>query len=181
MGQIFCKDPSTEEATKQSALGDTPNGNTNLNGTTGIHDKSIADPDNNSKTIDIHGNPSKNAISSRAAELQQLEERRVERIIAKAGREMVFVGNTREANYYNDQGFAAALAQHLQHTLPPTKTPKKLPPPVPTRDAYKILSRPIPAEPTAELLHQAEAFLETTVVGKEQLFAGCPAIAESLL
>ena len=76
---------------------------------------------------------------------------------------------------------AAALAQHLQHTLPPTKTPKKLPPPVPTRDAYKILSRPIPAEPTAELLHQAEAFLETTVVGKEQLFAGCPAIAESLL
>ena len=53
----------------------------------------------------------------------QEEQARLEMIVSTAGRGMVVVRSTRGSTGYYDQGFAAALAQHLEQT---TEFPEQL-------------------------------------------------------
>jgi hypothetical protein len=64
-----------------------------------------------------------------AALLLREEQARLEMIVSTAGRAMVAVRSTRGSNAYYDQGFAAALGQHLEQTTTfPKKLPRQLPP-----------------------------------------------------
>lgn len=54
----------------------------------------------------------------------QQEQQRLDMIVAAAGRGMISVRSTRGSTGYYDQGFAAALAQHLEQT---TTFPSRLP------------------------------------------------------
>lgn len=68
--------------------------------------------------------------------LLRKEQARQDLIVQAAGRSMVPVRNTRGSNYlYNDQGFGAALAQHLQDTLgeEAMQNPHPLPPAPPSK------------------------------------------------
>lgn len=104
------------------------------------------------------------------------EQDRLERIVLSAGRDMVAIRSTRGGSYYNDQGFAAALAQYLEKTMESVAVTKRLP--RSQGDAlYSILSRPIETYPDT----QAESFLSLALPVKEQLFAGCKPIVENLL
>mmetsp|Transcript_27365 Transcript_27365/g.51324 ORF Transcript_27365/g.51324 Transcript_27365/m.51324 type:complete len:268 (-) Transcript_27365:122-925(-) len=59
----------------------------------------------------------------------QLEQQRLDMIVSTAGRGMVSVRSTRGSTGYYDQGFAAALAQHLEQTTSfPNRLPVALPP-----------------------------------------------------
>jgi hypothetical protein len=66
------------------------------------------------------------------------EQNRLDLVVQAAGRGMVSVRSTRGSTGYYDQGFAAALGQHLEQT---TKFPDQLPirlPPVSSSDAARI-------------------------------------------
>ena len=104
------------------------------------------------------------------------EQDRLERIVLSAGRDMVAIRSTRGGSYYNDQGFAAALAQYLEKTMESVAVDKRLPKSQ-GESLYSILSRPIETFPDAE----AESFLSSALPAKEQLFAGCKPIVENLL
>lgn len=57
------------------------------------------------------------------------EQARLDLLVATTGRDMVAVRSTRGSTGYYDQGFAAALAQHLEQTTEfPNKLPQRLPP-----------------------------------------------------
>lgn len=128
------------------------------------------------------------------------EESRLELLVQTAGRAMVAVHSTRGNNPYYDQGFAAALAQHLEQT---TQFPTQLPPlpnaPSSQHDSSvdARLSQP-PWEdlqlgssgglagcagenPEKYLDRVAESFLDQVVPKKEQLFTKARPIVESLL
>jgi hypothetical protein len=65
------------------------------------------------------------------------EHNRLNMIVSIAGRGMVSVRSTRGSTGYYDQGFAAALAQHLEQTTSfPNRLPVLLPPP--PRDEYDV-------------------------------------------
>mmetsp|Transcript_10097 Transcript_10097/g.19416 ORF Transcript_10097/g.19416 Transcript_10097/m.19416 type:complete len:207 (+) Transcript_10097:81-701(+) len=127
------------------------------------------------------------------------EESRLELLVQNAGRAMVAVHSTRGNNPYYDQGFAAALAQHLEQT---TKFPTQLPPLPSTPDnnsssVYARLSQPTWEDlqlgsqgglagctgenPEKYLDRVAESFLDQVVPKKEQLFTKVKPIVESLL
>jgi hypothetical protein len=58
----------------------------------------------------------------------QQEQQRLDMIVAAAGRGMISVRSTRGSTGYYDQGFAAALAQHLEQTTSfPSSLPVSLP------------------------------------------------------
>jgi hypothetical protein len=58
------------------------------------------------------------------------EQTRLDLIVSAAGRGMIAVRSTRGSTGYYDQGFAAALAQHLEQTTQfPNELPIRLPPP----------------------------------------------------
>jgi hypothetical protein len=60
---------------------------------------------------------------------QREEQNRLELIVQMAGRGMVSVRSTRGSTGYYDQGFAAALGQHLEQTTKfPDTLPIRLPP-----------------------------------------------------
>jgi hypothetical protein len=125
------------------------------------------------------------------------EELRLEGLVQTAGRAMVAVRSTRGSNPYYDQGFASALAQHLEQT---TDFPALAPtlPAVPTQGtAYSRLSQPAWEDlllgtkgglagcagenPEKYLDHVAEFFLDQVVPKKEQVFTKAQPIVESLL
>mmetsp|Transcript_11230 Transcript_11230/g.14786 ORF Transcript_11230/g.14786 Transcript_11230/m.14786 type:complete len:203 (-) Transcript_11230:188-796(-) len=127
----------------------------------------------------------------------RLEQTRLDMIVQAAGRRMVAVRSTRGSNAYYDQGFAAALSQHLEQT---TKFRKHLDHPLPNphqSPVYDRLSQPAWAgiqmgakEGTAGLAGEsphvffdrvAESVLEEVVPKKERLFAGVEPMVESLL
>uniref|UniRef100_A0A7S1UNZ4 Uncharacterized protein n=1 Tax=Grammatophora oceanica TaxID=210454 RepID=A0A7S1UNZ4_9STRA len=114
----------------------------------------------------------------RELELRE-EQARLERIVQVAGREMVAVRSNRGGPYYNDQGFAAALAQHLEQTLSDVVPTSKLPAaPSDSSSVYAILSRPVTE---TRMDPRADAFLEESISTKEHLFAGCEPMVENLL
>jgi hypothetical protein len=70
------------------------------------------------------------ANAAAAALLLRQEQARLEMIVQAAGRGMVAVRSTRGSNAYYDQGFAAALGQHLEQTttFPQHVVSRQLPP-----------------------------------------------------
>jgi len=127
------------------------------------------------------------------------EESRLEALVQNAGRAMVAVHSTRGSNPYYDQGFAAALAQHLEQTTK-FSIPSPTLPQVPVSDTssvYGRLSQPAWEDlqlgsqdglagcagenPEKYLDHVAESFLDQVVPKKEQLFTKVKPIVESLL
>lgn len=125
------------------------------------------------------------------------EESRLELLVQTAGRAMVAVRSTRGSNPYYDQGFAAALAQHLEQT---TKFPTQVPPLPKTPSNSSVYDRLSQntwhdlelghkgglagcagENPEKYLDRVAESFLDRVVPKKEQLFSKSKPIVESLL
>lgn len=130
--------------------------------------------------------------SEEGEQLKQLREEhaRLDMIVATAGRGMVAVRSTRGSTGYYDQGFAAALAQHLEQTTQfPETLPVKLPKPSTQDSIYNKLNQPITLhlptkvgeDPHRYMDNIAESLLETVVPAKQQLFARVNPIVESLL
>jgi len=142
-----------------------------------------------------------NNNNSNANITREKEEARLQLVVSTAGRDMVSIQSTRGATFYHDQGFAAALSQHLQQTLPATTSRPDLPSFVSssssssatiTRNKKKnnnnntptnnnllsVLSQSIPVDNGG--LWAMEIVNEATIT-KEQLFAKCPQIVENLL
>lgn len=130
-------------------------------------------------------------------EAQRLEQVKLDMIVQAAGRRMVAVRSTRGTTAYYDQGFAAALSQHLEQT---TKFNEQMEYPLPAPHSSPVrerLSQPVRGitlgkeEETSKLaggrLHEifdavvAKPLLEELVPNKGQLFAGVEPMVESLL
>jgi hypothetical protein len=162
---------------------------------------SVVDPE----LVDTpHAEPPTSAAPTAASAPSSLEEAafreeelRLEGLVQTAGRAMVAVRSTRGSNPYYDQGFASALAQHLEQT---TEFPALAPnlPAMPTQGTvYSRLSQPAWEDlilgtkgglagcagenPEKYLDHVAESFLDQVVPKKEQIFAKAQPIVESLL
>ena len=110
---------------------------------------------------------------------------------------MVSVRSTRGSTPYYDQGFAAALHQHLEQTTKFPPVSNQLPPASQT-SVYSRLSKPMWQDillgtqdnglaglagenPYTYIDHGAEAFLDKVQVKKERLFSGTNPMVESLL
>jgi hypothetical protein len=147
-----------------------------------------------------------NAISAaeQAKENERLqalreEQARLELIVQATGRGMVAVRSTRGSTGYYDQGFAAALAQHLEQTTQfPATLPISLPPAHPTESIHARLAQPqwegialgtkggglagcAGENPNTYMNHVAESYLDATIPKKERLFRGIGPIVENLL
>ena len=147
-----------------------------------------------------------NAISAaeQAKENERLqalreEQARLELIVQATGRGMVAVRSTRGSTGYYDQGFAAALAQHLEQTTQfPATLPISLPPAHPVDSIYARLAQPqwegialgtkggglagcAGENPNTYMNHVAESYLDATIPKKERLFRGIGPIVENLL
>jgi hypothetical protein len=127
------------------------------------------------------------------------EQARLELIVQATGRGMVAVRSTRGSTGYYDQGFAAALAQHLEQTTQfPATLPVSLPPAHPTDSIYARLAQPqwegialgtkggglagcAGENPNTYMNHVAESYLDATIPKKERLFRGIGPIVENLL
>lgn len=118
------------------------------------------------------------------------EQARLDVIVAMAGRGMVAVRSTRGSTGYYDQGFAAALAAHLEQTTQfPENLPVKLPHFSNEDSLYSILNSPmtvhlpnkVAEDPNRYMDSVAEPLLETVLPAKQQLFARVNPIVESLM
>lgn len=114
-------------------------------------------------------------------------------IVQATGRSMVSIHTRRtDRHYYSDQGFAAALAQHLQERMPPAdKVTGTLPPAAATHMSKELLSCNEPlnnnnkrrnwSSSSSYLDQVSEAILERAVPKPERLFAKAPPMMENLL
>ena len=126
------------------------------------------------------------------------EQARLEMIVSTAGRGMVSVRSTRGSTGYYDQGFAAALAQHLEQTTQfPDKLEVRLPPPSSSSTIYSKLNQPQwegialgtggglagcgGEDPMRYMDNVAESLLDSVVPAKQQLFAGVNPMVENLM
>jgi len=94
---------------------------------------------------ELPGSSNNNSANNAAneAELQAVreEQNRLDLIVQMAGRGMVSVRSTRGSTGYYDQGFAAALGQHLEQTMTfPDELPIRLPP---------VTTKATPTNPTS--------------------------------
>ena len=140
------------------------------------------------------------AAEQRAAEERFREEQaRLELIVQATGRGMVPVRSQRGSTGYYDQGFAAALAQHLEQTTQfPEMLEQALPPPPPpvsggssSSSVYARLAQPEwegialgnkdGENPVTYMDHIAELCLDAAIPKKERLFANVEPIMENLL
>lgn len=109
------------------------------------------------------------------------EQARLDMIVTAAGRGMVAVRSTRGSTGYYDQGFAAALAQHLEQTTTfPETLQLELPKPSTAESLYNRLSQE-PATANPPIDNVAETLLDTIIPGKQHLFARVHPIVETLL
>lgn len=128
------------------------------------------------------------------------EQARLEVIVQATGRRMAAVRSTRGSTGYYDQGFAAALSQHLEQTTKFAPHIPVNPPPVPSTEQslYARLSQPMwegiqlgnegtglagcaGKNPNTVFDHIAESYLDSALPKKERLFAGAAPIVENLL
>ncbi|CAB9518866.1 expressed unknown protein [Seminavis robusta] len=121
------------------------------------------------------------------------EQNRLDLIVQMAGRGMVSVRSTRGSTGYYDQGFAAALGQHLEQTTTfPDQLPIRLPSSASTSDNKSVLQRLSQPQwdnialgkkklglagcggenPNTYMDHIAGSFLDSVVPKKERIFAG---------
>jgi hypothetical protein len=134
----------------------------------------------------VHLSPGQQKQENERQQALQMEQARLEIIVQAAGRSMV---STSKGNlpYYNDQGFASALAQHLEQT---TSFPAHVNTPLPAypkeEAVYARLSqgadqRSYPIMDERMLDQAAESYLDSALVTKERLFAGVEPMVENLL
>jgi len=110
------------------------------------------------------------------------EQARLDMIVSSASRGMVSVRSTRGSTGYDDVGFGAALARHLEQT---TQFAPQLPirlPPASSSSVYENLNQPQWSSISPEKMDEiAEALLESVVPRKERLLSGVTPIVENLL
>lgn len=135
-----------------------------------------------------------------AERLKQMreEQARLDLIVSAAGRGMVSVRSTRGSTGYYDQGFAAALAQHLEETTQfPDRLPVRLPSVDTSTSVYERLNQPQwegialgnsgglagcgGENPIRYMDNVAESLLDAVVPAKQQLLAGVSPMVENLL
>lgn len=133
------------------------------------------------------------AIGEAQRKAMREEQSRLDLIVQMAGRGMVSVRSTRGSTGYYDQGFAAALGQHLEQT---TKFPDQLPIRLPSSNnanssssVLQRLSQPQwenialgkkgtgvagcdGENPNTYMDHVAVSFLDSVVPKKERIFQG---------
>jgi hypothetical protein len=132
------------------------------------------------------------------------EQARLELIVQATGRGMVAVRSTRGTTGYYDQGFAAALSQHLEQTTQfPQHLPITLPPAASSSSlqkdsVYARLAAPVwhgialgdnkrgmaglaGENPETYVNHVAESYLDSVRPKQERLFRGVGPIVENLL
>lgn len=187
MGQVCSGQKS--EAKKPSALDSV--GPDDLLDDTLIHSHSDHQIQKGQQSHDdqMHGSQRDSEELERQKKLRE-EQARLDMIVAMAGRGMVAVRSTRGSTGYYDQGFAAALATHLEQT---TKFPDTLPVKLPqfsTEDSlFSMLNQPmtvnlptkIAEDPNRYMDSIAEPLLETVLPAKQQLFARVNPIVENLM
>jgi hypothetical protein len=197
MGNIFCGEK--EESTKATAFDSKDiNSSSNEIPSSALHSSFPATNGNNA----LQNQQQQNEILNDPVELAKLqasreEEARLQLVLQQAGRAMVSVRSTRGSTPYYDQGFAAALHQHLEQTTKFPSVPNELPPSSQT-PVYTSLSKPMWQDillgkqdsglaglagenPHTYIDHEAEAFLDKVQVKKERLFAGTNPMVENLL
>lgn len=126
------------------------------------------------------------------------EQARLDMIVNAAGRGMVAVRSTRGSTGYYDQGFAAALAQHLEQTTQfPDQLEVRLPPPSTQSSVYERLSQPqwdgivlgdasgatgsTGENPEQFIDNIAESLMDEVLPSKQKLLAGTSPLVENLL
>jgi hypothetical protein len=141
--------------------------------------------------------PAEDLVDGERRKALREEQARLDSIVSLAGRGMVAVRSTRGSTGYYDQGFAAALAQHLEQTTQfPDQLEVRLPPPS-NAGVYARLTEPqwesialgtkgglagcAGENPNTYMDHVAESLLDTVVPAKQQLFAGVSPMIENLL
>ena len=146
--------------------------------------------------LDDGGQPSSAEDAERLKALRE-EQARLDLVVSAAGRGMVAVRSTRGSTGYYDQGFAAALAEHLERTTQfPSELEVRLPPPSST-SVYSRLNQPqwegvalgsggglagcAGENPNRYMDNVAESLLDSVIPAKQQLFAGVNPIVENLL
>jgi hypothetical protein len=140
------------------------------------HHQSLGDsnqPASNSNLGALQQSPSSSNVAVTSAKEKerlkalQLEQQRVELIVANAGRGMVSVRSTRGSTGYYDQGFAAALAQHLEQTTQfPNGLAVSLPPaPTKTNDDDKNDAKSTDAATTSAISGSSAATSSTSTTG----------------
>jgi hypothetical protein len=207
MGNVCCG--SKEEASKATAFdaGDDAASASHFDDAGG----SLGRGDGSSKDASASGGPggqgNKSLSETDPGQMQAVKEEqaRLEWIVQATGRRMVGVRTNRSAQgYYVDQGFAAALYQHLEQT---TELPNRLPDEFPasagtsssssssaasSNKLLKMLSAPTwdpihvrsdgygGKHPAEFLDHVAETFLDE-VLPKKNLFAGLEPMVDNLI
>ncbi len=195
MGQVCSGEKS--ESHKAGALDDGAASENGLASTSGLFVEDSAP----SQQLQSQRNDAMASSQEEADRLKLIreEQARLDLIVSAAGRGMVAVRSTRGSTGYYDQGFAAALAQHLEET---TQFPDKLPvrlPPVYTSNlsVYERLSQPqwegimlgnggglagcAGENPIRYMDNVAESLLDSVVPTKQQLLAGVRPMVENLL
>mmetsp|Transcript_18472 Transcript_18472/g.26068 ORF Transcript_18472/g.26068 Transcript_18472/m.26068 type:complete len:216 (-) Transcript_18472:345-992(-) len=215
MGQLqsCCTDPSGEEK-KQGAFSDhglESGSDRRLDAGSSDH-LGIGDEHDSHLHLSASHDPNstKDEQDAQAERLKALreEQARLELIVSTAGRDMVAVRSARGSTGYYDQGFAAALAQHLEETASNKTTyVERLPPPSTSTQStggggqsssLSVVDVLIQQEwegialgrqkgggigenPHTYMDHVAESLLASFVPTKEKLFGSVGPMVENLL
>lgn len=196
MGALFsfCSDP--EESEKPKLLGDAPQSSQ--------HSDVLEEQQNSLHQVDeTSTEPLQSLETNKNVEAERAlreEQARLELIVSTAGRDMVAVRSTRANPGYYDQGFAAALAQHLQEQIGSSSAlPNTLPFPSKDNDNVYATLNSNPWEnvklgtktsglagcagenPNTYMDHVAESFLASMIPTKEHLFNQVEPMVENLL
>ena len=105
-------------------------------------------------------------------------------VVQATARAMVAIKSTRGSTGYYDQGFAAALAEHLEHEHFPDQVELRLPPisdDVAKSTLYARLSQVDGDDPFNSMDRIAEQFLDAAIPKKERLFANAEPVLENLM
>lgn len=194
----FCSDP--EESEKPKLLGDAPQSASEHSNSALQEQEQPSSHEAPSElqqaTTASSLDSNKNAQAERALREEQA---RLELIVSDAGRSMVAVRSTRANHDYYDQGFAAALAQHLQEQIGSSSAlPTTLPSPSKDINVFATLnSNPwdhvqlgtqttglagcAGENPNTYMNHVAESFLASVVPTREHLFNQVEPMVENLL
>jgi hypothetical protein len=209
MGNVCCN--GKEESNKASALDQTLTEHDSLASShhqfaNAFYTNGSGGPNSNNSSDATPLSPTRQKQENDRQQALRQEQARLEIIVQATGQSMVATSKG-SLPYYNDQGFAAALSQHLEQTTTfPQHITRSLPDFPKEESIYARLSTPggggsaaagasssaanssndevqlqRPNMDESFMDRAAESFLESVVVKKESLFAGVQPIVENLL
>lgn len=168
----FCSD--SEESEKPKILGDAPPQSSEHSTLLEQQQQNVQQEQTQQQSLDTSSN------KDEAERALREEQARLEHIVSTAGRDMVAVRSTRANPGYYDQGFAAALAQHLQERIASSSAlPNTLPIPQKDLDVYATLNSAPHVYPNMD--HVAQAFLQSMIPTSDHLFNQVGPMVENLL